>query len=163
MRHFGFLVPATPSSTRDDAFRDGDEPSVLVGLSTTYQRQEHLLQAILDAIGSLEVRGLASTAGQVDPEAVRCPPNVVLRDFIDHGTVLATTDVVVTHAGLGTVSAALSTGVPLVCAPIARDQHLNADRVTSVGAGISVGSDAGGARIADSIREVLANESYRSA
>jgi UDP:flavonoid glycosyltransferase YjiC (YdhE family) len=43
---------------------------------------------------------------------------------------------VVTHAGLGTVAAALSAGVPLVCVPAGRDQGENAVRVVEAGAGV---------------------------
>jgi len=42
----------------------------------------------------------------------------------------------VTHAGLGTVHAALAHGVPLVCLPIGRDQPDNAARVEWHGAGL---------------------------
>src|SRR4051794_27781682 len=73
MRHFGFLAPATAVHADEVQFPDGAAPTVLVGLSTTYQQQERLLQDILDALGSLDVRGLATTAGQVDAQALRCP------------------------------------------------------------------------------------------
>ena len=163
MRHFGFLVPRTPPTTRTATFPDGDAPAVLVGLSTTYQQQEHLLQVILDALGGLEVRGLASTGGQVDPRALRCPANVVVREFVDHGAVLADTDVMVTHAGLGSVAAALSRGVPLVCTPIGRDQHLNTERVVALGAGPVVAPDPGAADVAEALQAVVAEHSYRDA
>ena len=38
MRHFGFLVPTSPATATVD-FPAGDDPTVLVGLSTTYQEQ----------------------------------------------------------------------------------------------------------------------------
>jgi UDP:flavonoid glycosyltransferase YjiC (YdhE family) len=44
----------------------------------------------------------------------------------------------VTHAGLGTVHAALAAGVPLVCIPDGRDQGDNAARVVAAGAGVRV-------------------------
>jgi MGT family glycosyltransferase len=161
MRHFGFLVPATLLVNGEAGFPNGNAPSVLVGLSTTYQHQERLLQVILDALGELEVRGIASSAGQVDLETLRCPPNVVVREFVEHATVLPDCDVMVTHAGLGSVAAALSRGVPLVCTPIGRDQHLNAQRVVSVGAGRNVGADAQVADVAEAVQAVLADHSYQ--
>jgi len=161
LRHFGFLVPAAHVGDPDGRFPEGDAPAVLVGLSSTYQHQERLLQEILDALGELEVRGLASTAGQVDLSALRCPPNVVLREFVDYHEALTETDVMVTHAGLGTVAAALSRGVPLVCTPIGRDQDLNAQRVVSLGAGLSLGRDPDTAHIVEAVQAVLADLSYR--
>ncbi len=139
MRHFGFLVPT--NSTVSDAARDfphGDGPTVLVGLSTTYQAHEDLLQRILDALGSIAVRALVSTAGQIEIETLRVPTNVTVTDFVAHTHVMSRTDLMVTHAGLGTVAAALSVGVPLVCTPIDRDQPLNAQRVADLGAGVAL-------------------------
>jgi len=72
-------------------------------------------------------------------------------------------DVVVTHAGLGTVGAALHHGIPLVCTPIGRDQTLNANRVAAVGAGIALESSPESDQVADCVRAVLADPSYRRA
>ena len=157
--HCGFLVPASPAA--DPAIREA--PIVLVGLSTTYQQQEGLLQTILDALGTLDVRAIASTSDQVEIASLRCPPNVEVHEFVDHGGVLPYTDVVVTHAGLGTIAAALSRGVPLVCAPVARDQHLNAARVATLGAGIDLGPGPTVDEIATAVSAVLSDESYRRA
>jgi UDP:flavonoid glycosyltransferase YjiC (YdhE family) len=72
-------------------------------------------------------------------------------------------DVVVTHAGLGTLAVALAAGVPLVCAPIGRDQHLNAARVKAAGAGVIVDHDATVDEIASAISCVASDPSYRAA
>jgi UDP:flavonoid glycosyltransferase YjiC (YdhE family) len=69
----------------------------------------------------------------------------------------------VTHAGLGSVASALSRGVPLVCAPISRDQPLNAAQVTRLGAGVDVGVDPSPGEVADAILEVLSQPRYRDA
>lgn len=163
MRHFGFLIPARSDGTSAATYPEGDGPAVLVGLSTTYQHQERQLQDILDALGDLDVRAVASTAGQVDAASLRCPGNVVLREFLDHAALLPVTDVVVTHAGLGTVASALRAGVPMVCTPIDRDQPLNASRVAALGAGIDLGSQPTAGQIADAVQAVLADPSYRDA
>jgi UDP:flavonoid glycosyltransferase YjiC (YdhE family) len=163
MRSWGFLVPGSATGERSNGSGDGDELRVLVGLSTTYQEQECLLQQILDALAGLRVRGVASTAGQVDVDALHCPPNVELHEFVDHGSLLTSCDVMVTHAGLGSVAAALSRGVPLVCAPLGRDQHLNAERVTSLGAGLTLGPGPDAAEVAAALQQVLADGAYRDA
>ena len=158
-RYCGFLVP---ESTVAEPTQD-QTPFVVVALSTTYQEQEGLLQIILDALGNLDVRAIASTSGQVDIDSLRCPANVDVHEFVDHGAVLPHADVVVTHAGLGTVAAALHRGVPLVCAPIARDQHLNAARVAALGAGIDLGPAPTAGDVAGAVSAVLSEESYRRA
>ena len=164
MRHFGFLTPsgATGGAT-GIGFPDGDGPTVLVGLSTTYQAHEGLLQRILDALGASSARGLVSTAGQIDSQALRAPPNVTITEFVAHDRVMANTDVMVTHAGLGSVAAALSRGVPLVCTPISRDQPLNAQRVADLGAGTALTASATASDIALAIDQTLSDGTYRDA
>lgn len=48
---------------------------------------------------------------------------------------LADVDLVICHAGVGTISQALARGVPLGLLPMFREQQLNADRVRSLGLG----------------------------
>jgi UDP:flavonoid glycosyltransferase YjiC (YdhE family) len=164
MRHFGFLAPSPATGGGEEVgFPEGDGPTVLVGLSTTYQAHEDLLRKILDALDTTGVRGLVSTAGQVDGNALRAPPNVRITDFVAHARVMASTDVMVTHAGLGSVAAALSMGVPLVCTPIGRDQPLNAQRVAHLGAGIALTDGATSGDIARAIQRTLSDASYRDA
>jgi UDP:flavonoid glycosyltransferase YjiC (YdhE family) len=164
MRHFGFLVP-TDSTVSDMAvdFPHGDDPTVLVGLSTTYQAHEDLLQRILDALGGMSVRALVSTAEQIDIDTLRVPTNVTVTDFVGHTQVMSRTDIMVTHAGLGTVAAALSVGVPLVCTPISRDQPLNAHRVADLGAGVALSHNTDSGHIAAAIEQTLSDPAYRDA
>lgn len=153
MRHVGFLVPhAEPAATG---------PRVLVASSTTFQAQSARLHAAIDALGAVGVPTVVTTAGHavtVDP-----PPNVEVVDFAPHAALLPHVDVMVTHAGLGSVAAALHHGVPLVCTPISRDQPLNAARVASLGAGIALDVGAGTDEIAAAVRALLDDPSYRAA
>jgi MGT family glycosyltransferase len=157
-RSFGFLVPHGPSTPPPTTFPPGDAPTALVSLSTTHQEHEPLLASIVEALAETEVRALVTTGGHVGV-ALRVPPNVALVDFVPHQSVLPDTDVVVTHAGLGTVAATLSFGVPLVCTPIARDQHLNTARVEALGVGVGCPDPAPEA-IAGAIDRVLADPAF---
>jgi UDP:flavonoid glycosyltransferase YjiC (YdhE family) len=161
MRHFGFLVPKGRARPAAAGFPEGDHPTVLVGLSTTYQRQEELLEVILDALAELPVRALVTTAGQVDNEKLPHPANVTIADFVPHTAVLEQTDVMVTHAGLGSISSALTYGVPLVCTPVSRDQFVNAERVADVGAGVALSGAPSASDVATAVQKVLGNASYR--
>lgn len=161
-RAFGFLVPEVPatttaattaSTTAAAGFPAGDDPTALVSLSTTDQGQGPLLEQIVAALGEVPVRALVTTAGHPHPRGP-LPPNVAVAGFVPHAALLPHTDVVVTHAGLGTVAAALAAGVPLVATPIARDQHLNTRRVEAVGAGVGVEDPTPGA-VAAAVGRVL--------
>jgi UDP:flavonoid glycosyltransferase YjiC (YdhE family) len=146
LRHHGFLVPPPPAID-PPVFPNGGGPAVLVGLSTTYQRQEALLAAIEEAVARIGGRAIVTSAGR--------PP-------VPHGLLLPQADVMVTHAGLGSVAAALAAGVPLVCTPISRDQPLNAERVAAVGAGVALPVAATAAQIAAGLEEVLGESRYRA-
>ena len=157
VRHFGFLVPTAELVPTEIDFPAGDDPTVLVGLSTTYQAQETLLANIVDALSGLAVRAIVTTSGQVDVSSPA--PHVRIVERAPHTTLLRRTDVMVTHAGLGSVANALSAGVPLVCTPLGRDQHLNAQRVSELGAGVTTDAST----IASAIQDVLDTPSYRKA
>ena len=81
--------------------------------------------------------------------------------YVAHSAVLPRASVVVTHAGHGTVMAALAHGIPLVCMPMGRDQFFNAGRVVELGAGCMVPVDADGGAIADAVTSVLADPRLR--
>ncbi len=163
LRHYGFLVPEPSAQPAFVGFPDGDGPKVLVSLSTTYQQQEHLLARVVEALGGRSVRGLVTTGGHGDSAALAASDNVTVCSYLDHGLVLPQTDALITHAGLGTVAAALHGGVPMACVPIARDQHLNSARVAAVGAGIALNSEATSEEIGAALDVVLAEPSYRRA
>lgn len=64
------------------------------------------------------------------PEHIMLMPRVPQLELMQH------MDAVVCHAGLNTVSEALSYGVPLVVAPHTRDQPINGAQVVRTGAGV---------------------------
>jgi UDP:flavonoid glycosyltransferase YjiC (YdhE family) len=162
LRHFGFLVPTPRAARSTTDFGTGKEPTVLVGLSTTYQRQEELLEVILDALGDLAVRALVTTAGQVDDGVLPHPANVTIINYLPHTAVLGHTDVMVTHGGLGSIASALSFGVPLVCTPVSRDQFVNAERVDAVDAGIALAESPTAGQVAAAIQQVLSKPKFRA-
>ena len=111
-----------------------DRPLVVVGLSTTHQAHDPLLERIVAALATLPARALVTTGGATLRSTP--PDNVHVARFVPHSQVLPEAAAVVTHAGLGTVHAALAHGLPLVCLPIGRDQPDNAARVEWHGAGL---------------------------
>lgn len=141
----------------------GDDPLVLVAMSSTFQDQVSVLQRCVDALASLPVRGIVTTGLVVHPAALRSPAGVVVVESAPHSAVLAHTAVVVTHGGHGTVMRSLAAGVPMVVIPQGRDQFDNAARITSRGAGLSVSKQSTAVEIADAVRRVLDDDRYRQA
>ncbi len=140
----------------------GDDPLVLVALSSTFQDHAGCLQRIVDALGTLPVRGLVTTGPALDPGAVTAPANVAVVAAAPHSEVLRSAAAVVTHGGHGTVVRALAADVPLVVLHHGRDQADNAARVTARGAGLAVKRSAPPAAIATAVRRVLDDPSFRT-
>ena len=161
MRHFGFLVPQGTYFFPSDL--EGTGPVVLASLSTTYMHHESRAQAVLDALADLPVRCVLTTGGAFDANDLRPPPNALVVGRVHHLNLLAQAEVVVTHGGLGTVAAALSLGVPLVCVPIGRDQPINAERVQALGAGLVIEDGGDPDQISAAVARVLAEDSFRHA
>ena len=139
----------------------GDDPLVLVGLSSTYQDHGATLQHIVDALATLPVRAIVTTGPALDAGSIAAASNVVVVPSAPHTQVLEHAAVVVTHGGHGTVVKALAAGVPLVVLPHGRDQLDNAVRVTSRGAGIKLKRTATGIQIARAVSTVLTDPTYR--
>jgi UDP:flavonoid glycosyltransferase YjiC (YdhE family) len=139
---------------------DDERPLIVVSLSTTYQAQGALLERIVAALADLPVRSLVTT-GRL--KLGRAPANVSLVPYVPHARVLPQATAVVTHAGLGTVHAALAHGLPLVCLPIGRDQPDNAARVVWHGAGLRLSPNSSAGTIQAAVQTVLTNDSLSAA
>ncbi|WP_233621799.1 glycosyltransferase [Amycolatopsis sp. WAC 04182] len=90
------------------------------------------------------------------------PDGVRIENFLPQQRILPYVDVVVCHAGSGTVLGALAHGVPLVVSPLATDQFDMAAQVDGAGAGVL--TDPGSPTrtgIRDAVRTVLADPAYR--
>ena len=161
VRYVGPQLDDVSTGTWDDP---GGRPLVLVALSSTVMSHEQeLLQRAADALGELPVRGLVTTGPAFDPAAIRAPANVSVRRWVRHADVLPSCSAVLTHGGHGTVIKALTAGVPLVVAPLGRDQPDNAARVVHAGAGLRLSKKAGVPALRDAIGRVLDEPRYRAA
>jgi len=141
----------------------GGDPLVLVAMSSTFQDQVGCLQRVVDALGTMPVRGVVTTGFAVDAAVLRPPANVTIVSSAPHRQVLQHAALVVTHGGHGTVMKALAAGVPMVLMPHGRDQGDTSTRVTARGAGVALKRTAGPSTIAKAMRQVLQNASYRAA
>jgi hypothetical protein len=140
----------------------GDQPLVVVSLGTTPMGEGPVLQAALDALADAPVRVLAMPGPHLGA-GPRLPGNAVTTPYVRHAAVFPFADVVVTHAGLGTVLAGLAAGVPLVCVPLGREQPDNAAAVVRAGAGVTVASSAVAASLRAAVLGVLGDPAYRAA
>ncbi len=140
----------------------GDDPLVLVGMSSTYMDHADVLQRATTALGELPVRGLVTTGPSIPIESIDAPANVSVVERAPHSEVLRHAAAIVTHAGHGTVIKALAAGVPVVALPLGRDQLDNAARVAHHGAGVRLKPQAGADAIARAVRLVIEEPSFRA-
>lgn len=155
--------PAFTASWDSPWPKQDPRPLILVGFSTTYQRQGGTLQRVADALGQLPVRGLITLGPGFDGAALQAPANVAVVRSAPHSVVMREAAAVVTHGGHGTVAKTLAAGLPLLCMPMGRDQPDNAARVAARGAGLVLPSDAAMAEIADALRRLLHEPEFRAA
>jgi MGT family glycosyltransferase len=141
----------------------GDEPLVLVGLSSTYMRQEETLRRIVDALGALRVRAVVTLGPALEGADLPAPPNVLVVQSAPHAEVLRHAAATVSHGGHGTAIKSLAAGVPLVVVPAGRDQPDTAARVAAAGAGIRLSPKASAEHIRVAVAEVLSERRYRAA
>lgn len=150
-----YVGPALEGSGSDAGWRppgvDDGRPLVVVGLGTTPMDEAPVLHRVLAALADAPVRVLATVGDHLDPGDFTAPPNVHLTRYLRHAAVLPWASAVVSHAGLGTVLAALAYGLPQVCLPLGRDQPLNAAAVERIGAGAALDPMASPADIREAV------------
>jgi UDP:flavonoid glycosyltransferase YjiC (YdhE family) len=102
-----------------------------------------------------------ATTGDADV-VVPGPGLTVLHDA-DHDEIMSRCDVVISHGGLGTALRALAHGVPMLLIPLGRDQHINAARVTYLGAGLTIPADSSPAQVTATLSTLVGDPSSRAA
>jgi UDP:flavonoid glycosyltransferase YjiC (YdhE family) len=140
-----------------------DRPLVIVSLSSTYMAQERLLQRVIDGVGGLAARVLVTTGPAIEPASLTAPDNAVVVRSAPHAQLVPAAAVVITHAGMGTVTRALASGTPLVCLPMGRDQLDVAARVVYAGAGVRLSARAKPAAIRAAAERVMRDPAFETA
>jgi UDP:flavonoid glycosyltransferase YjiC (YdhE family) len=122
--------------SRDIDLPPGSEPLVLVAPSTSQDRGHGLLRAALEGLDGMPVRVLASTDRRPLALPGGVPRNARLVDWVPYARTMPRCDVVVCHAGHGTIARALEGGCVPVCVPAAGDMNETSARVDWAGAGV---------------------------
>jgi MGT family glycosyltransferase len=132
----GPLMWEPPSA--DVELPPGDAPLVLVAPSTAQDAEHRLLRAALRGLAGAPVRVLATWNRRLPPRPLPVPENTRLVDWVSYSRTMAHADVVVCHAGHGTLVRALASGCAVVACPAIGDMNENAARLDWAGAGVRV-------------------------
>jgi Glycosyltransferase family 28 C-terminal domain len=161
--HIHFVGPIREPVAHDPwPRRSTDRPFVLVSLSSMFQGQESTLRNICEALSVLPIEALVTTGRGIAPGALPASGGVEVRSFVPHDAVLPSVDLVVTHAGLGTLMYSAGAGKPTLCLSNGRDQNDNAARVEALGLGRTLSPDAPPAAISSAVLDMLGDEALRA-
>ncbi|MDI9938597.1 glycosyltransferase [Rhodococcus opacus] len=177
-RHPDFPLPRTAVSIRPESERDtrpfsavdwlaaGREPGrVYLTLGTIFNTESgDLFIRVLEGLRKLPVRVLATVGVNIDPASIPViADNVRIERFVPQSAVLPHCDLVVNHAGSGSVIGALAHGIPVIALPMGADQELNAERLTALSAGITLDPlTVTSAEVHGSALRTLASDSLRT-
>jgi MGT family glycosyltransferase len=115
-----------------------DAPLVLIAPSTAQDSQHTLLRAALRGLADAPVRVLATYNRRLPPRSLPVPDNARVVDWVSYARTMPHCDLVVCHAGHGTLVRALASGCAVVACPAVGDMNENAARVDWAGAGVRV-------------------------
>lgn len=143
-----------------------DRPTIYFTLGTVFHQESgDLFTRALAGLSLLDANIVVTVGREIDPAELGNPPtNVRVERFIPQQALLPYCDLVVSHAGSGSVIGALAYGVPLVLLPMGADQPLNSDRCHALGVARVLNpltATSNDVRLAAS--NVLASPSYRRA
>ncbi len=150
--------PGQDSGPGSERARD---PLVVISFSSTFQNQKEVIQRSVEALQGWPVRGLVTLGTAMESESFDIPENVTVTASAPHDLVFPHADLVITHAGHGTIMRAFRHGLPLVCLPMGRDQNDNAAKVNYHGCGIRLSRKSGAPEIRRAVETILADPAFR--
>jgi UDP:flavonoid glycosyltransferase YjiC (YdhE family) len=151
-------VQLPPPSWVEDL--DWEKPLVYLSMGSTGSKESY--QLAIEAFTGTEYQVMMTLGNVVDVEDLGDLPENIHAVKIASGDLLAyLADVVVCHAGNGTVYQALAHGTPLVTLPLGREQYWNARRHTELGTNLTV-ENADADKLRAAVTEVLRDPSYKA-
>jgi MGT family glycosyltransferase len=145
---------------------DKADRTILVSLSTVhYDRQDRVLQTILDALADTDVHMVVTTGHAVDPDRLHAPANAQLHRYLPHDDVMPKVSLVVGHGGHTTTMRALAHDLPLVIVPMhpMLDQSMVGRAVEQAGAGKVLSRKAAPDQIRAAVEQLLTEGPHHAA
>jgi UDP:flavonoid glycosyltransferase YjiC (YdhE family) len=151
-----------PGSLRDFLNSRAGQPIIYVTFGTIFNKNTSFATA-LNAAAKIDALFVATTGASVSTiSSEALARNVWIGDYVPQSLLLPLCSMVVSHAGSGTLTGAMSQGLPQLCLPQGADQFRNADALAICGAGISLeGEDVNESSIANAIQRLLDESSFR--
>ena len=141
-----------------------ERPGIYVTLGTIFNRGSgDLFERLVAGLGELDAEVLVTVGRGLDPADLGPqPPHVRVERFVPQAEVLPTVDLVVSHAGSGSLMATLAHGLPSLLLPLGADQPHNAGRAAELGLAATLDAAACSPdAVAEAARAVLADTVMR--
>lgn len=162
-------LPATAFSYRPTTVNrvtrsTDDTPTVYFTLGTVYASTE-LMSRVIAALRNVEANAIVTVGRSIDPAMFGPQPDHLrIEHFIPQAELLPRADLVVSHAGSGTLMGALAHGLPSILFPMGADQPHNARRCTELGAAVTLDpTTATPDEIRAAVSSVLSSHPHREA
>lgn len=155
--HAGEVEPAWLAEMRA-------RPIVYFTLGTIFNLESgDLFERVLAGLSELPLSIVVTVGRELEPQALGPQPaNVRVERYVPQSLLLPHCELVVSHAGSGSVVGALGHGLPMVLLPIGADQPLNAARCQDLHvARVLDPFRATAADVSSAVSDVLSDPSYR--
>jgi UDP:flavonoid glycosyltransferase YjiC (YdhE family) len=153
-----------PPSDPPTYLEESGDPWVLVTISSQLQDDLPLAEAALASLAGKPVRTVLTLGPDHEPQEILAPGNARVERTVSHSAVLERGQLLVSHAGHGSVMKALWHGRPMVLVPWGRDQPGVAARAAALGVAEIVSREsATAAALSAAVDRALVNESIRGA
>lgn len=160
-----------PSQT-DQIYEDGlpswiedlpDRPNVYATLGNAFGSMQWIFEKIVDGLSSEHVNTIITVGHGIDPGNLRArSSNLHIERFIPNSLLLPCCQVVICHAGYGTVMGSLIAGLPMVLIPLAADQFHHAARCKELGVAMIINkNDITPQTIRHAVRKMLYSYNYK--
>jgi UDP:flavonoid glycosyltransferase YjiC (YdhE family) len=139
-------------------------PIIYFTLGTIFNLESgDLFERVLTGLSELPVSVVVTVGRELEPHVLGPQPaNVHVEQYVPQSLLLPHCELVVSHAGSGSVVGALAHGLPMVLLPIGADQPLNAARCRELRvARILDPFRATAAEVSTAVSNVLSDPSYR--
>ncbi len=139
--------------------------TVHLTLGTVFSDAVETLRTAIDGLRDLPANLIVTTGPDGDPDAFGAQPaHVVVARYLPHSLLLPRCDLVVSHAGAGSMFGSLSHGLPQLALPQGADQHMNAEALARSGAGLVLdGVDVTASGVATAARRLLDEPAFSDA
>ncbi len=141
-----------------------DRPLVFVSLGTVQFEMAELLNRVIEGLDALDVDALVLAGVGVELQELHQTDRIRAAGFVHQVGVLDRSDLVIHHAGAGTMLGALERALPALTLAAGADRPFNAMSLAASGAGLSLDpATATPAQITDAVRRLLEAPSFRRA